>query len=315
MKTWQVFLLIFSASLLFVILYKISPETGTNVPARTSNPVQNFITTVNESGSNKKITLLMTGDVMIGRSVMSKSLAGDNPGYPFEFVWERLKSADIVFANLENPVIENCPKHDSGFKFCAEPKMLKGLTDSGIDVVNLANNHTLNWGKNGFEETKKHLENVGIDYVGDGNLVVKEVAGTKFGFLGFDYVVTHPKQHDLDLITESKKDVDVLVVAVHWGVEYTDKPNTFQKTVAKSLLSAGADVIAGTHPHWVQTHETIDGKPVFYSFGNFVFDQMWSEETKKGAVGELTYQNKVIVGEKMLPVYMENFAQPKFVEN
>ncbi len=315
MKVWQVTLLILSASLLFMILYKISPETGANLPVRTQNPVQNFITTVTENSSKKPIKILLTGDIMVGRSVMTKSLAADNPGYPFEQVSQRLKSADLVFANLETPVIENCPKHDSGFKFCADPKMLKGLLDSGIDVVNLANNHTLNWGEAGITETEKHLDEAGIAYTGRNNLIAKEVNGTKFGFLGFDYVATHPKQRDLDLITESKQKVDILIVAIHWGVEYTDKPNTFQKTVAKSILEAGADVISGTHPHWVQPQETVDGKPVFYSLGNFVFDQMWSEGTKTGAVAELTYQNKVITGDKIYKIYMEEFAQPKFLEN
>lgn len=312
MKTWQVFFLVIASSFLGLLLYIVSPKGLTSVKEEgKTNPVQELVDKV----AGRPTTILLTGDVMLGRSVMSKSLKSQNPTYPFEKVAEKLKKADLVLINLENPIVENCPYLDSGFKFCADPKMLAGLTYSGVDVANIANNHTYNYGKDGFEQTKKYLNDIGVSYVGDSNLVVKEVNGTKFGFLGFDYVTNKPKTSDFDQVRESKTMVDVLIVSVHWGIEYKDVPSVSQEQIAKDLVASGADVIAGTHPHWEQTFETINGKSVYYSLGNFIFDQMWSEPTRRGMVAELTYKDKVLENQKQLHIYMENFAQPQFLED
>jgi poly-gamma-glutamate synthesis protein (capsule biosynthesis protein) len=96
-------------------------------------------------------------------------------------------------------------------------------------------------------------------------------------------------------------------------VEYNAHPTEGQRRLARELVALGADVIVGHHPHWVQDHETISGVPVYYSLGNLIFDQMWSEETKKGLVVRLTFENKKQINEELLPVYMKNHAQPQFV--
>lgn len=266
----------------------------------------------NESGKTRNTNIIVLGDIMLGRSVMSVSLSKKDPNYPFEKVADRLKMADIVFANLETPVIENCPKSDSGFKFCADPEMLKGLVYAGVDMVNLANNHTGNYGLQGFDETKNYLKASGIDYVGDNNMIVKEINGTKFGFLGFDFVFKNPIQSDYKFISEAKSKVDILIVMVHWGNEYTPEPTTYQKSDASSLMGSGADVIIGSHPHWVQPIEHINGKPVIYSLGNFVFDQAWSEETRQGLAVNLIYSDKNLEQIEKMPVYMSSFAQPEW---
>lgn len=262
----------------------------------------------------KETNVILIGDIMLGRSVMTKSLNMNDPIYPFRNVAEKLNQADIVFANLENPIISNCPSSNSGFKFCADPKMDEGIKFAGVDIVSLANNHILNYGKDGKVETEKILTENGIAWVGDGNLEIIEKNGTKFGFLGFDFVDKLPKDSDFQLITDSKKKVDVLVAAIHWGVEYTVQPTETQELIAKKIIIAGADVISGSHPHWVQSIDTINDKPVFYSLGNFVFDQVWSEETKTGLAVELNYQNTQISNITKLPIYMKNLAQPEWVQ-
>jgi poly-gamma-glutamate synthesis protein (capsule biosynthesis protein) len=263
--------------------------------------------------SVKPTSLIFTGDVMLGRSVMTKSLRTNNPNYPFMNVADTLRSADIVFSNLENPIVDNCPYVDSGFKFCSDPKMIEGLKYAGVDVVSLANNHILNYGKEGLAQTKKYLDLNGIKWVGDGNLVTLEKNKTKFGFLGFDFVDYRLQEKDLDLVKDSKAKVDILIVSVHWGEEYKSKANLNQKLIAKKLSEAGADYIVGHHPHWVQETETIGSTKVYYSLGNFVFDQMWSEETKKGLSVNLIFKGKKLEKENLLKSYMEKFAQPKWV--
>lgn len=99
-------------------------------------------------------TVLFAGDVMLGRSVMGVT--------PFEKVAGFTRDADITFVNLESPIVENCPRTDSGLKFCTDPRTAQGLYDAGVDVVTLANNHSGNYGEKGFVQTKKYLDEMGI---------------------------------------------------------------------------------------------------------------------------------------------------------
>jgi len=265
--------------------------------------------------SPKKVQIILAGDIMLGRSVLIKSIDKENnPNYPFLGVSEFLLSADLVFANLETPVVTNCPRFEHGFTFCADPRMVEGLVYSGVDIVSLANNHMLNFDKEGLEDTKKYLTNSNILYTGINNLAIKKVQDTTFGFLGFDFTVDVPTQKDWDLIKDSNSKVDVLIVGVHWGEEYKDKANNNQRAWAKKMVENGADVVSGHHPHWVEDYELIDGKPVYYSLGNFVFDQMWSEETKKGLLVKLTFEDEKIVNEEFTNTYIENIGQPKIVK-
>lgn len=300
MQRTQAFLLILAASFLAILLYVLNPSL--NKSARDFS-LREF---------SKDTTIMLTGDVMLGRTVMSKSLDLGDPAYPFRKVAETLSQADFVFINLESPIISLCPRSTSGFKFCADPKMVEGLSLSGVDVVGLANNHSKDYGETGLEETVRFLTAAGIEVVGLGNLAVKERKGIKLGFLAFDFVSKSPKEEDFRLVSDSDKKVDVLVVGVHWGEEYQERANKFQREWAKRLVKAGADVIVGHHPHWVQDEEKIEGKPVYYSLGNFVFDQMWSEKTKQGLVVKLTFKDGVLLREEKLPIYISSWAQPEF---
>ncbi len=260
---------------------------------------------------DNKVTILLIGDVMLGRTVMTHSLdkVGD-PRYPFFKVAETLRKADLVFINLENPVIQNCPRHSEGFKFCADPKMVEGLTYAGVDVVNLANNHSRNYGQDGLNQTVDYLNKAGMQVTGLNALAIRQFNNVKFGFLGFDFVTNQAKNSDYELVKSSDSKVDVLIVGVHWGSEYQPKANPSQKSWARKLVENGADVVIGHHPHWVQELEY----PIYYSLGNFVFDQMWSEETRKGLAVRLTFEGKKLIKEDLLPCYMSSWAQPEFIE-
>jgi len=258
-------------------------------------------------------TIMLTGDVMLGRTVMTKSLDLSNPSYPFEKVSDELNEADIVFVNLENPMVSNCHRSYESLIFCADPAMVEGLVTAGIDIVNLANNHSRNYGESGLAETIEILDEKEILTTGLGELVVKESKGIKYGFLGFDFISKIPKENDYKLVAESVGKADVLVVSVHWGAEYRKEPAEIQKQWAKKLVEAGADVVVGHGPHWVQGMEYINEKPVYYSLGNFVFDQMWSEETRKSLVIKLTYRDGKLVKEEELSTYMSSWAQPEFI--
>ena len=294
--------MVLAASFLVLLIYL------TAIPKKTSNgefPLKAF---------TRDVEVILTGDVMLGRTVMTKSLDSGDPTYPFKKVAGKLAEADFVFVNLENPIIENCPRTATGLKLCADPKLIEGLKLAGVDVVTLANNHAGDYGKEGIEKTVEFLKGVGIEAVGLGNLVIKEKKGIKFGFLGFNFVSKSPKDEDFKLVSDSDNKVDILIVGVHWGEEYKDKANKFQREWAKMLVEAGADVVVGHHSHWIQDFESIEGKPVYYSLGNFIFDQMWSQKTRQGLTLKLTYRNGQLVKIEELPIYMSSWAQPEFVE-
>lgn len=262
--------------------------------------------------STNQASIIFAGDTMLGRSVMGEALDKNDFYYPFRKTAEFLKNSDITFVNLENAIIKNCQKHVGGFKFCTTYEIANGLNFAGVDVVTLANNHSENYGKEGFEETKKYLVNNKIDYVGDGNLVVKEINGIKFGFLGFNYTFGFDNlDRDLALISGSEPDVDILIIGVHWGEEYKETANNFQTVTAKKMVESGADVIIGHHPHWVQNYEEYQGKPIYYSLGNFVFDQMWSEETKKGLIVKMTFKDGNLIKKEEFKTYIKTIGQPE----
>ena len=187
------------------------------------------------------------------------------------------------------------------------------MVAAGIDIVSLANNHSRNYGEKGLSETVEILDEKEISTTGLGELVVKESKGIKYGFLGFDFISKTPKENDYELVAESVGEVDVLIVSVHWGAEYRSEPAESQERWAKELVEAGADVVVGHGPHWVQGMEHINEKPVYYSLGNFVFDQMWSEETRTGLIMKLTFRDGELIKEEELPTYMSSWAQPEFI--
>lgn len=266
----------------------------------------------------QQATIILGGDVMLGRTVMTSALDKNDYNYPFRGTSDVLKSADITFVNLENPITKGCKPDPtrSSMIFCAKPEMLNGLVFAGIDIVNLANNHTQNHGKSGFEETKKFLQNRDINFSGDGNLVIKEVNGTRFGFVGFEksqQISPTLTNQEKNLIMEANSGVDVLIVSTHWGVEYQDKALPGVQKLAHEIVGLGADVVVGHHPHWVQNIEYHNGVPIYYSLGNLVFDQMWSEKTKEGLMVKLTFEDGKIINQELIKTYMAEWAQPQII--
>ena len=306
-RRFEIFLLLVLSFFLLIFFLFLKPSKNINSQESTIHSLPLL-------SKFKKVEVILIGDIMIGRSVLINALDKENnPNYPFLYVSDFLLSADLVFANLESPVVDNCPRFDHGFSLCTDPKMVDGLVFSGVDVVNLANNHILNFGQKGLKDTKKYLDNSNISFTGVNNLVVKKIEDTTFGFLGFDFTVNVPTQKDWNLIKESDGKVDILIVGVHWGEEYKDKANNNQREWAREMIENGADVVSGHHPHWVEDYEYINGKPVYYSLGNFIFDQMWSEETKKGMLVKLTFEEGKIINEEFTNSYIENIGQPKII--
>ena len=308
-----------------------------------STPGQSVTNVDDVANNTKEVRIFFTGDVMLGRSVMSRSKQLGDHLYPFRKTVDRLRRADLTIINLENPIIENCPIHTEGFRFCSEPGSVSALEFAGINIASIANNHALDWGREGREQTIKYLNASGIESIGYDNVVYKKMSDVTFAFVGFDFVSNAYllNSDQTDMIIEAKNNSDVLIASIHWGNEYFNTANSHQRRMARELIGLGVDMIIGHHPHWIQDVECFlrsDGKveiiesitseqfrqgqgcpqatiPVYYSLGNFVFDQMWSGETRTGAAVETMFIDGKFVKDDVHIVYMQNWAQPEWIDN
>lgn len=263
----------------------------------------------------KTIVLIATGDIIPARSVNYQTVTKNNYLWPFEKTADFLKSADITFINLESPLIKDCPLTNEGMIFCGDQKNIQGLTFAGIDIANLANNHSGNYGQEGIEETIKLLNSNNILVTGVSGVAIKEIKGIKFAFLGFDDINTPlDKDQVSQEIKKAKSISDVVIVTFHWGVEYVSQPSSRQKELAHLAIDSGADLIIGNHPHWIQPVEIYKDKIITYAHGNFIFDQEWSQKTKEGVVGKYTFIENKMIDVEFFPIQINDFSQPSFLE-
>ena len=250
-------------------------------------------------------------------------------------VREYLRSADLTLANLENPVIRDAVWHPEDTTFTGDLRLLPILEQAGIDGVTLGNNHILDAGTSGLEETLVHLDDAGIAHAGAGmNLaearepMIFDLGGTKVGILSYlgvpsyDWAwATRTAPGTAPLLTDVMREdverlesrVDVVVVSPHWGKEYIATPEPWQVEFAHAAIEAGTDIFVGGHAHWPKGIEVYEGKPIFYGVGNFLLDQSWSEETSTGIFAEITLYGERPVQFRPVPFIMLDYAQPNFL--
>jgi poly-gamma-glutamate synthesis protein (capsule biosynthesis protein) len=287
-------------------------------------------------------TLLFTGDLIPARCTLQKirDLGGDFT-LPFQPLHDVLSSADITVGSLDSTVSD--AGTPSGcietFSLAGPAAAIDGFKYAGYDVITNATNHTkdcgiASCGDDALLQTDANLRAAGIQPVGTGrNLVearapvVVERNGVYFAFLGYDDIA--PYYHatadgagaapmDTGTIAEdvanARKVANVVIVMPHWGVEYTANPSARQREFARAAAAAGADMVIGNHPHWVEAHEQIGNTFVAYALGNFVFDQSWSLETQQGAVLQVTFAGTRLMSTKYVPIRIYDDYQPRLAD-
>jgi poly-gamma-glutamate synthesis protein (capsule biosynthesis protein) len=222
------------------------------------------------------------------------------------------------------------------YNLLAPPESVEGLAFAGFDLLTLATNHAKDCGTMGpacdgaLLDTLANLRAVSIAPVGAGSNLLEarseaiiSAQGTRFAFLGYDDIAPYyhaaegvPGTAPLEAsflredIARARQVADVVVVLPHWGVEYTSIPTERQRELARVAIEAGATLVIGNHPHWVQAVDYLEGAFVAYSLGNFVFDQDWSLETQQGVVLEAVFQGSRLVSVDLVPIRIRDMHQP-----
>jgi len=292
---------------------------------------------VDELLKKKTITLILVGDIMLDRGVeyMVEKQGNGDFRFPFLKISDELKGANLLFGNLEGVISDKGIKVGSIYSFRANPKAIEGLSFAGFNVLSLANNHSFDYTREALKDCLAKLNNKGIGYVGAGftekeaySPFVKEIEGTKIAFLAYTNLgpetwkatetnsgIAWISEKEINKIKKdiknAKENADILIVSLHTGEEYVQEPTQFQVEFSKMAIDAGADLIVGHHPHVIQPNEKYGNGYIFYSLGNFIFDQGFSEETMRGQILEVLIENKQIKEVVTKETKINNFFQPE----
>lgn len=276
--------------------------------------------------AESQATFFAVGDIMLSRGVNRAIDREGNELLPFSRLADLLGSTDFNFGNFESPISGNDTRKGRDLVFNTHKHDVVGLIKYNFKIVNLANNHALDQGVAGLRHTRAFLSNLGIEQIGVGENKNEAWQGKvitanaiRFGFVAASYssindggattnrYVARIEDHEYlrEAIERMKTKSDLIIVAMHAGVEYTRRPHASQIDFAQAAIDAGADIVIGTHPHWIQTIEQYRGKYIFYSLGNFIFDQR-IPDTKKGLMLRVTARRVPTEGSNNYRVYFDS---------
>jgi len=289
----------------------------------------------------KSITIVAVGDIMLGGTA-EEVLLKEGYDYPFKHVKPLLSNASIVIGNLEGPLTSICNsdmKLDKEYVFRSPAeKVAPALKNAGFNLLNLANNHILDYGTQGMHDTSKALKDSGINSVGVGENIsqartgiIMDTANGKVGFLS--YSLTFPesfwatdtspgtafghKQQIISDIKRLKPQTDSVIVSFHWGREKTTELRPYQPTLAHAAIDAGASVVLGHHPHVLQAIEKYNDGLIIYSLANFVFGS-YSQDAKTSVIARVTLNEGQFHSAEFIPINTLNtevIFQPKILLN
>jgi len=309
-------------------------RTGSGATGSTTPPTTP-VTTNPPTPMPKKTALLIHG---AGDTNLDPSYIPAFRTHGFEHAWTGLKGLfqrdDLSLVNCECAVSDLGSKYPGKeFSFRGDPAALPAMRRAGVDVANLGNNHAYDYGPQALLDTVANLKAHGIAPIGAGRDPKTAVAPAMFerngwtiAVVGFDKVVDpwptavaapgHPGTaagHDQDAMVRAtaaaKKDADLVIVAIHWGVELDTVPRADDVQLGHRLVEAGADIIFGGHAHRLQPIGVHQGRPIFYSLGNFVWPN-FSVDGARSAVAEIRITPQRRFSGKMLPAYITSPGHP-----
>lgn len=267
----------------------------------------------------KTSSIVLVGDIMMARNV-EFLMQQKGSEYPFSGLDIRtLAPQPYIVGNFESSIpLVHVPTNSNEMNFSVDRIFLPALLGAGFTHLSLANNHTYDHGAAGLMNTEEQLSKVGFYTFGEPNHFSKrsitylDLNERKVALIGLHATQAVPsKTEAADIMRSASTQSDFQIVYVHWGTEYIAKNDALQRQLSETLVAAGADLIIGHHPHVVENVGLIDGVPVFYSLGNYIFDQYLSIDTEQGLVVtvEFTSESPVL---HLLPVTSEvSPSQPR----
>lgn len=293
-----------------------------------------------EAGGDEAIvTLIAGGDVLLDRGVLRQAVRGKNAAYPFANFPDLFAGADLALINLESALTRETVPLPKRYAFRGDPDYANLLAEAGITTASLANNHAYDYGRDALLETARSLVESGILVVGAGENLEQAVQphyitrnGITIALLGFvalplECLIWRPEspmpavaeeETVRRVIGEAKRRADAVIVTVHWGTEFFPLADGRQMNWARIFREAGADVVLGHHPHVIQPIEQRDGKWIFYSLGNLVFDQT-REDGRRALLARIEISKSGIQRIAVIPVEIThtvpNFASPQVFDD
>jgi len=276
-------------------------------PTSTANPTEN-------------ITLLFTGQIVPGRCVQAGVDTKDGADYIYDALREKISRADLAIATLNGSLTQACPHMGCvawTFILNGSPNQAEAIAKAGFDGISVATNHInncslTNLGYRPMLDTLENLKHAGVQPIGAGSNLeealqpqVFTIKGVHFAIISLGEIEKNTfagKDHPgIAVLNEenltyamglARKKGDVVIFMPHWGPEYSPYPNPNQQKYAHQAVKQGADLVVGNHTHVIQGYETIDGVPVFYGLGNFVFDQYWELSLRSSMLLQVTFKGK-----------------------
>jgi poly-gamma-glutamate capsule biosynthesis protein CapA/YwtB (metallophosphatase superfamily) len=330
------------AVLVAIVLFAVFVRTGSGPAApadagnrtaqRPSGPATSAGGTPSASPEAKGSLLIHgAGDVNVDPSYVT-SYASEGYGYAWSGLDGLFRDDDLTVVNLECAVSKVGTAVPKEFNFRGDPAALPAMRKGGVDVANMGNNHSYDFGPDALVDTRKNLVDAGVDPVGAGkdaqealSPAILHANGWTIAVVGLDEVVDPPEAvagphtpgtaagHDfpamLDAVKAAAAESDLVVVDIHWGVELDTQPREYQVKEGHQLIDAGADVIFGGHSHRLQPLEMYEGKPIFYSLGNFVWPNFSAEGSRTG-VAEVRVAPNGNIRARILPAFIEAPGHP-----
>lgn len=275
--------------------------------------------------SLSKATILFGGDMQFDRYI--RDVIDKHGGtFVFDGLRPEFQKADLVVANLEGPITDmpsvseasvEGSRNNYTFTFPVETAGL--LKQENISLVNIGNNHILNFKHDGVRQTKESLERAGVDYFGsplstDERVHIRTISSIRIGFVNYNEFIWRGREKVIEDIALVKDQTDFIVVYAHWGKEYVEATREM-RVLGHEFIDSGADLVIGSHPHVVQATEEYRGKRIYYSLGNLIFDQYFRPETQSGLVIRAVFDlstKRITFAE--LPILLKTNGQTEFAE-
>lgn len=227
------------------------------------------------------ITVSFAGDCTLGTdeafdysTSLNAYYESNGPDYFFQNVKSIFEADDLSIVNLEGPLTTSDERNENQFAFKGDPEYTSILTAGSVEAVNMANNHSHDYGEQGYEDTLQSLSEAGITSFGYDETAVIEVKGVKIGLVGIYELYDHLErtQQLKDNIAKVKEEgAQIIIVEFHWGNERETSPDSNQITLGHLAIDEGATVVIGHHSHVIQPIEEYNGRYIAYSMANFCF--------------------------------------------